>query len=95
MTIGNRVLTVAQAAAPGLRPFGSFDAPLNGQVVSGSVALGGWALDDLRIARVALYRSAVAGEPNVPIFVFAFDVRQCDGTLKRVDVDVTMERQDE
>ena len=37
-------------------PFGSFDSPLNGTTVSGSIPVTGWALDDTGVAHVKLYR---------------------------------------
>ena len=50
-------------------PFGSVDLPLDRAQVSGAVAVGGWALDDLEVARVLIYRNAVAGEPASLVFL--------------------------
>lgn len=45
-------------------PFGSFDSPANGAVgVAGAIGITGWALDDVGVARVQLYRDPVAGDP--------------------------------
>ena len=37
-------------------PFGVFDTPVEGSVVSGSVAVTGWALDDIEVSRVEIKR---------------------------------------
>jgi hypothetical protein len=47
-------------------PGGSFDTPSEGAVVFGEVAVTGWALDDVGIAGVDIYRSPLAGEPTQP-----------------------------
>ena len=44
-------------------PFGSFDTPLEGTSgISGSVPLSGWALDDIGMTGVRIYRNTVIGE---------------------------------
>ena len=50
----------ANAASITAPPYGAFDAPP--PAGSGAVPLTGWALDDIGVASVALYRSPVAGE---------------------------------
>jgi hypothetical protein len=47
-------------------PTGAVDTPANGAIVSGSVAVTGWAIDDIGIARVTICRSPIAGDgpPN-------------------------------
>ncbi len=62
LTVGRRTLLVQQAGLVPMPPFGALDIPADGAVVEGSMALGGWALDDLDIRRVAIYRDPVAGE---------------------------------
>jgi hypothetical protein len=47
-------------------PIGSFDTPADGSMVSGSVAVTGWAADDVQIAEVAICRDPVAGETTTP-----------------------------
>jgi hypothetical protein len=69
LTIGRRVFTVRQAGVGSLPPFGSLDAPADGALVSGSIAVGGWALDDLEVRRVQIFRDPVAGEPAVQLFI--------------------------
>ena len=61
--------TVTQA------PFGSWDtpspipAPGGGASVSGAVAFTGWALDDVQVARVRLFRDPVAGEGSAQVYI--------------------------
>lgn len=43
-------------------PVGTMDTPGNGAVVSGEMAVTGWALDDMSVDAVRIYRSPVAGE---------------------------------
>ncbi|MDQ1353759.1 MAG: hypothetical protein QG657_4066, partial [Acidobacteriota bacterium] len=40
----------------GEQPFGSFDTPLDGSTTAGSIAVTGWALDDIGIDYVKIYR---------------------------------------
>lgn len=62
-------------ASQAARPFGSFDLPFNRSVVSGSIAITGWALDDVGVREVQIYRDPVSGEGRKPIFVgFAIQV---------------------
>jgi glucose/arabinose dehydrogenase len=45
-----------------IAPFGSFDTPLNGTTgLAGSLAVTGWALDDVQVARVTICRDYPAG----------------------------------
>jgi hypothetical protein len=69
ITIGRRVFTVLQAAVSSQPPFGVLDTPGDGVQVSGSLGVGGWALDDLGVARVQIFRDPVAGEPQTQIFI--------------------------
>jgi hypothetical protein len=47
-------------------PFGFFDTPTDGATgVAGSVAVTGWALDDVQVLRVTICRDAVSGEVAV------------------------------
>lgn len=53
-------LTVATTTAP---PFGSFDTPLDGaKGVVGSIAVTGWALDDIGVKNVTIWRDPVGPE---------------------------------
>jgi hypothetical protein len=45
-------------------PFGSFDTPLNNATgLQGAIGLTGWALDDVGVSKVELWRSRVNGDP--------------------------------
>jgi len=44
-------------------PFGSFDSPVDGSSGSGSIAVTGWALDDVEVARVEIKRDADPSDP--------------------------------
>lgn len=69
------VLTPSAAAAP----FGSFDTPLDGTTgVTGSIAVTGWALDDVEVVRVRIWRDPVAGEPAGAL-IFVGDAVLVDG----------------
>ncbi len=46
-------------------PFGSFDSPEDGAVVSSSIAVTGWALDDIGVESVKIYR----GEPGDLVYI--------------------------
>jgi hypothetical protein len=46
-------------------PFGPFETPLDGSTVSSSIAVTGWALDDLGVESVKIYR----GEPNNLVYI--------------------------
>ncbi len=51
-------------------PFGSFDTPGAGAVVQNSVPVTGWALDDVGIQSVKIYRDPVGAEPaGSPIYL--------------------------
>jgi hypothetical protein len=47
-------------------PFGSFDAPADGATLQGSIAISGWALDDIGVDRVEIWRDLVPGETTEP-----------------------------
>jgi hypothetical protein len=48
-------------------PFGSFDTPADGASgLQGSIAVTGWALDDIEVDRVELWRDLAAGETTGP-----------------------------
>lgn len=48
-------------------PFGSFDTPVDGSPVQGSVAVTGWALDDIGIESIKIYRENETGDGLVYI----------------------------
>ena len=60
-------LTVTLNVAPAggsAPPFGSFDTPGEGATVSGEVGVTGWAIDDIGIAGIDIFRSPLPGEPT-------------------------------
>ena len=69
VTIGRRAFIVNQGGLAMQPPFGSLDGPADGAQVSGSVGVGGWALDDLEVRRVRIYRDPVGGEPAAPVLL--------------------------
>jgi hypothetical protein len=69
ITIGRRVLVINQSGLAAHLPFGTVDGPLDGAQVSGSVAVGGWALDDLEVRRVEIFRDPVGGEPPAQVYL--------------------------
>jgi sugar lactone lactonase YvrE len=51
-------------------PVGAFETPANGLTgISGSIAVTGWALDDLEVTRVRILRDPVAGEGSSLMFI--------------------------
>ena len=64
------VLATLNVAA-GAAPAGSFDTPVNGLTgVTGSIAVTGWAIDDVEVMRVRIVREAVAGEaPGTLVYI--------------------------
>jgi hypothetical protein len=59
-----RVFPAGSTAAP----FGSFDTPINLTTgVSGSIAVTGWALDDVQVTRVTVCRDPVPAEQPAPL----------------------------
>jgi hypothetical protein len=66
----------AGATAPA---FGAFDTPAdNATGLNGAVALTGWALDDVGVTRVQIYRAPVAAEPQTSL-VFIGDAPLVEG----------------
>jgi hypothetical protein len=63
-------LTVKPAGAttPDTRPFGAFDLPIGDTTLSGSFAVTGWALDDVGVDRVEIWRDLVPGETTEPFY---------------------------
>jgi len=59
-------LTVYADGSTGL-PFGDFATPVDGTAgISGAIPVTGWALDDLGVDSVRIYRDPVSGEPAPP-----------------------------
>jgi hypothetical protein len=60
------VNVTAKAPAATAPAVGSFDTPSEMQVVTGELGITGWAVDDLGVKSVDIYRSPLAGEPTRP-----------------------------
>jgi len=60
-----------KVVSTGTPPFGEFSSPSSGSTVMNSVPVTGWALDDIGIASVKLYRhpTAAEGEENGDVFI--------------------------
>jgi FtsP/CotA-like multicopper oxidase with cupredoxin domain len=66
-------LTVA-AAGLSAAPFGSFDTPLNNATVQNSIPVTGWALDDIAVTGVKIWRDPWPSEtPNTNGYMFVGD----------------------
>ena len=64
LTVTLRVTLPGASAAPG----GVVDLPANDAIVTGEVAVTGWAVDDIGLAKVSIYRRPVAPETDL-VFV--------------------------
>jgi hypothetical protein len=65
-TAGPISVTLKTTNAPAA-PFGGFDTPADGSTgLAGSIAITGWALDDLQVIVTAICRDAVPAEPVAP-----------------------------
>jgi hypothetical protein len=81
LTIAGQAVTVSQAGYAQNPPYGVFDLPVNGSVLSGSVTVTGWALDDVGVTGVQIWRDAHANDPAAAIH----DGRVFVGTATFVD----------
>jgi hypothetical protein len=59
-------LTVTPVGGNTQPPFGAFDTPVTNTSVQGSIAVTGWALDDVGIDRVEIWRDLVTNDPAPP-----------------------------
>jgi hypothetical protein len=58
---------VVSTAAGTTVPFGYVDTPVDGTTgVTGAIPVTGWSLDDVRVAKVQVYRDPLPGEPTQP-----------------------------
>lgn len=53
---------LAMTATTG-NPFGGFDTPTDGSTIQGSIAVTGWVLDDIGVAKLQIFRDAHASDP--------------------------------
>ncbi|MEO7272177.1 MAG: BACON domain-containing carbohydrate-binding protein [Vicinamibacterales bacterium] len=72
ITIGGQTVTVTQAGGVSDGPFGTVDTPVDGTTgVSGALAVTGWALDDVGVTGVRVYRNPLPGEGSNLIYLGA------------------------
>jgi hypothetical protein len=50
-------------------PFGSFDSPVDSPVVYGSIPITGWALDDVEVSKVKIFRNPLEGHETGLIYI--------------------------
>jgi hypothetical protein len=63
-------IQVRQAPVSTAAPFGLVETPADGAVVTGSIPVSGWVLDDLGISRVRIYRDPVSPEqPGAQVYI--------------------------
>ena len=65
LTVSNNSGTTTTANLP----FGAFETPAAQTTVSGSIALTGWALDNIQVETVKIFRNPVQGEGNNPVYI--------------------------
>jgi hypothetical protein len=61
-------LTVKSASKDEL-PFGSFDTPINNSTVMSSIAVTGWALDDVGLSSLKIYRDPMKSEGKALVYI--------------------------
>ena len=62
-----RTVQVSARAGGGSAPFGVIDTPASGAGgVTGAIPVTGWALDEIEVTRVEVYRDPMTGEPTRP-----------------------------
>ena len=71
VTVNGQSIYVRQAGPATTAPFGFIDTPVNNATaLNGSIAITGWALDDVDVARVRIFRDPVAPEsPGTRVFI--------------------------
>jgi hypothetical protein len=69
IVIGRRIFSIRQPGRQPSPPFGSLDGPADGALATGSIAVGGWALDDVEITHVRIFRDAVESETGPLVFI--------------------------
>jgi len=69
IVIGRRIFAIRQPGRQPSPPFGSLDAPADGAIATGSIAVGGWALDDVEVTHVRIFREPVGNETGPLVFI--------------------------
>jgi hypothetical protein len=68
--LGGQVVRFTQAGFGSQPAYGSFDTPGDNTTgITGSLSVTGWALDDVGVTRVRIFRDPVAGEPGTQIYI--------------------------
>ncbi|UCH95962.1 MAG: right-handed parallel beta-helix repeat-containing protein [Candidatus Aminicenantes bacterium] len=62
-------LTIQSPPQDEEEPFGSFDTPVHGSTVRSSIPVTGWALDDVAVESVKIYREPVSGEGSNMVYI--------------------------
>jgi hypothetical protein len=76
----------AMPSAVSQPPFGSFDTPIDAAMVQSSIPVTGWALDDIEVTGVRIYRNPVGNEPTQPNgLVFVGDAVFVEGARPDVE----------
>ncbi|MCP4709236.1 MAG: BACON domain-containing protein [Planctomycetes bacterium] len=65
-------------------PFGYFETPIDGSTVKSSIPVTGWALDDIDIASVKIYRAPISGQKTGGL-VYIGDAIMVDGARPDVE----------
>ena len=60
---------IVKSASQDQPPFGSFDTPTDNSTVMSSIAVTGWALDDVGVENVKIYRDPVLGEGKALVYI--------------------------
>jgi all-beta uncharacterized protein len=71
LTVGGQLVTITQAGLVSNAPFGYIDTPGdNATNLTGALSVSGWALDDIGVARVRIYRDPIGTEtPGVLVYI--------------------------
>ncbi len=67
-----RVVTVnltVKSSSQDQLPFGSFDTPINNSIVMSSIAVTGWALDDVGLSSLKIYRDPLKSEGKALVYI--------------------------
>jgi len=69
------VVLIIYSSQSNSSPFGSFDTPTNGSIVQSSIPVTGWALDDILVDKVKIYRKSGDSEIYIGDAVFVEGAR--------------------
>jgi hypothetical protein len=74
------IQVIASQVPKAVAPYGTMDTPIEGAAVQGAIGVTGWALDDIEVVRVRIFRDPVGTElPNDPNGVFIGDAVFTEG----------------